>query len=140
MIWLAILLIIVLALCGLPLFAVIGAFALLGFYALDTEGAVVLIEFYRLVDSPVLLSIPLFTFAGYLFSESKTPQRLVRLTGAGLSAGRTRHRRAGRFCPVHCIYWRVWRHHHRPRRPALSGFGASQVPRTLLARFGHHQR
>ena len=31
---------------------------------------------------PVLLAIPLFTFAGYLLSESEAPSRLVRLTQA----------------------------------------------------------
>ncbi len=31
---------------------------------------------------PILLAIPLFTFAGYLLSESKAPGRLVRLTSA----------------------------------------------------------
>ncbi len=29
---------------------------------------------------PVLLAIPLFTFAGYLLGESRAPERLVRLT------------------------------------------------------------
>jgi TRAP-type C4-dicarboxylate transport system permease large subunit len=29
---------------------------------------------------PILLSIPMFTFAGYLFAESRMPERLVRLT------------------------------------------------------------
>ena len=36
----------------------------------------------RLATSPILIAIPMFTFAGYLFSESKTPQRLVRLTSS----------------------------------------------------------
>jgi tripartite ATP-independent transporter DctM subunit len=31
---------------------------------------------------PILTAIPLFTFAGYILSESKAPQRLVRLTNA----------------------------------------------------------
>ena len=33
---------------------------------------------------PMLSAIPLFTFAGYLLSESNAPQRLVRLTDAML--------------------------------------------------------
>ena len=40
------------------------------------------IEFYRIAEMPVLLAIPLFTFAGYLLGESRAPQRLVRLTTA----------------------------------------------------------
>ena len=31
---------------------------------------------------PILLAIPLFTFAGYLLGESNAPHRLVRLTNA----------------------------------------------------------
>jgi C4-dicarboxylate transporter DctM subunit len=73
-----------LALLGAPLFAVIFAAALLGFYASDIDLAAVPIEFYRLADMPVLLAIPLFTFAGYLLSESRAPRRLVRLTQAWL--------------------------------------------------------
>ena len=73
-----------LALLGAPLFAVIFAAALLGFYASDIDLAAVPIEFYRLADMPVLLAIPLFTFAGYLLSESRAPGRLVRLTQAWL--------------------------------------------------------
>ena len=40
------------------------------------------IEFYGIAEMPILLAIPLFTFAGYLLSESGAPRRLVRLTGA----------------------------------------------------------
>lgn len=71
-----------LALLGMPLFAVIAALALLGFYAAEINLSVVAIEIYRLVDSPVLVAIPLFTFAGYLLSESQASHRLVRLTDA----------------------------------------------------------
>ena len=73
-----------LALLGAPLFAVIAAAALLGFYRADIDLSAVMIEFYRLGEMPVLLSIPLFTFAGYLLSESNAPNRLVNLTGAML--------------------------------------------------------
>lgn len=76
------LLLILLALCGAPLFAVIGASALWGFHQSDIDLSVVVIEFFRLAEMPVLLAIPLFTFAGYLLSESGAPHRLVRLTEA----------------------------------------------------------
>ena len=81
MTWLSLLLI-VLALMGAPLFVVIAAGALLGFYQADIDLSVVAIEFFRIAEMPVLLAIPFFTFAGYLLSESKAPQRLVRLTRA----------------------------------------------------------
>ncbi|MCG8014223.1 MAG: TRAP transporter large permease subunit [Candidatus Thiodiazotropha weberae] len=71
---------ILLALSGAPLFAVIGAGALWGFYQSEIDLSVVGIEFFRLAETPVLLAIPLFTFAGYLLSEGNAPSRLVRLT------------------------------------------------------------
>ncbi len=74
------LLLIFLALLGTPLFIIIAASALLGFYRSEIDLSVVTIEFYRIAEMPVLLAIPLFTFAGYLLSESQAPQRLVRVT------------------------------------------------------------
>jgi C4-dicarboxylate transporter, DctM subunit len=73
---------VLLALLGMPLFAVIGAAALLGFHAADVDLSVAAIELYRLAEMPTLLAIPLFTFAGYLLSESGAPVRLVALTRA----------------------------------------------------------
>jgi tripartite ATP-independent transporter DctM subunit len=40
---------------------------------------------YTLATQPVLLTIPLFTFAGYLMAESGAPERLVRLSRALLA-------------------------------------------------------
>jgi len=79
--WVALLLIL-LALLGVPLFVVIAASALWGFYLADIDLSVVAIEFFRIAEMPILLAIPLFTFAGYLLSESKAPQRLVTLSRA----------------------------------------------------------
>jgi tripartite ATP-independent transporter DctM subunit len=76
------LLLILLALLGAPLFVIIAASAMLGFYRSEVDLSVVAIEFYRIAEMPVLLAIPLFTFAGYLLSESQAPQRLVRVTHA----------------------------------------------------------
>jgi tripartite ATP-independent transporter DctM subunit len=73
---------IILALLGAPLFAVIAASALFGFYQADVDLSVIAIEIYRIAEMPVLLAIPLFTFAGYLLSESRAPHRLVQLTRA----------------------------------------------------------
>lgn len=72
------------ALIGAPLFAVIAAATMLGFYSNGINLQTVAIELYRLVDTSVLLALPLFAFAGYLLSESKTSHRLVRLTQAFL--------------------------------------------------------
>ncbi|WP_455205348.1 TRAP transporter large permease [Kaarinaea lacus] len=70
----------IIAIVGAPLFAVIAASAMLGFYSEDIDLAVIAIEIYRLAETPVLLAIPLFTFAGYILGESQAPQRLVYLT------------------------------------------------------------
>lgn len=72
--------IIALALFGTPLFVVISTVALLLFYFAGIDSSAVIIELYRLASQPILLAIPLFTFAGYLLAESKTPQRLVKLS------------------------------------------------------------
>ncbi|MEJ1354727.1 MAG: TRAP transporter large permease subunit [Candidatus Sedimenticola sp. (ex Thyasira tokunagai)] len=76
------LLLLLLALLGAPLFTIIAASAMLGFYSSEVDLSVVAIEFFRIAEMPILLAIPLFTFAGYLLGESKAPQRLVRLTHA----------------------------------------------------------
>ena len=68
-----------LALAGAPLFTVIGGAALLGFQGLSIDPAAVMVELYRMANAPVLLAIPLFTFAGYLLAESQAPRRLLNL-------------------------------------------------------------
>jgi tripartite ATP-independent transporter DctM subunit len=75
-------LLLVVALLGAPLFAVIAASALLGFHREGIDLSVVAIEIYRLAEMPALVAIPLFTFAGYVLGESRAPDRLVRLTRA----------------------------------------------------------
>lgn len=69
-----------LALLGCPLFIVISAFALLSFYSVGIDISVVIIEMSRLSDTPLLLSLPLFIFAGTILSESGAPQRILRLS------------------------------------------------------------
>ncbi|HET6593094.1 MAG TPA: TRAP transporter large permease subunit, partial [Xanthomonadales bacterium] len=73
---------ILLALLGAPLFAIIAASALWGFWKSGIDLQVIAIEFFGIAEMPILLAIPLFTFAGYLLSESNAPHRLVRLTRA----------------------------------------------------------
>lgn len=66
-----------LALLRTPLFIVIGALALISFYSADIDISVVIIEMSRLADTPLLVSLPLFIFAGVLLSESKAPKRML---------------------------------------------------------------
>jgi len=73
-----------LAVFGAPLFAVIAGSALMGFYSQESDLMVVALEIQSIASMPFLAAIPLFTFAGYLLSESNAPKRLVRLTGAML--------------------------------------------------------
>jgi tripartite ATP-independent transporter DctM subunit len=71
-----------LAFVGAPLFSIIGAIALLAFTAAGIDTSAVIVELYRLASAPTLIAIPLFTFAGYVLAESKTPRRLVDLSRA----------------------------------------------------------
>ncbi|MBT3204127.1 MAG: TRAP transporter large permease subunit [Gammaproteobacteria bacterium] len=73
-------LLILLAIMRTPLFAVIAASAMLGLYSEEIDLSVISIEVYRLAEMPVLLAIPLFTFAGYMLGEGQASQRLVNLT------------------------------------------------------------
>lgn len=70
------------AVCGAPLFVFFGGLALLLFWSVGIDTSAVIIEMYRMASAPTLVAIPLFTFAGYLMAESKTPQRLVNLSRA----------------------------------------------------------
>ena len=70
-----IIVLLLLAALGAPLFALIAAIALFGFNAAGQPGTAVAIEFYRLADMPALIAIPLFTLAGYLLAESQAPPK-----------------------------------------------------------------
>ena len=73
---------VLLAVLGAPLFAIIAAGALLGFSRAGVDLTAVPIEIYGIAETPILLAIPLFTFAGYVLSESRAAARLVRLSSA----------------------------------------------------------
>jgi tripartite ATP-independent transporter DctM subunit len=72
------------AIMGAPIFAVFSMLALCSFYFADIQVSAVTVEMLRLSSHPTLLAIPLFTFAGYLMAESKTPSRLLNLAQAAL--------------------------------------------------------
>ncbi|GJL78358.1 MAG: hypothetical protein NPINA01_13470 [Nitrospinaceae bacterium] len=82
--------IIILAFLGTPLYAVIGLGALLAFHYAEIDPAAIFIELYRVTSNPTLVAIPLFTFAGFILANGKTPDRLTRLSQAflgGLTGG-----------------------------------------------------
>lgn len=73
---------IVLALLGAPLFTILAGAAIVGFTQQEIDLTILGVELYRLVDTPILLALPLFTYAGYILGEGQTAHRLVRLMRA----------------------------------------------------------
>jgi C4-dicarboxylate transporter, DctM subunit len=74
-----------LALFGLPLFGVLAIVSFLCLHFVAGLSLSLLVgEMYRLASIPVLIAIPLFTFAGYILAESRAPARLVNLSQAFL--------------------------------------------------------
>lgn len=79
---------VLLAFLGVPLFAIMGGGASVAWLSIDDPTR----QFVRFVagdvlqdkfaGSPILVTIPLFTFVGYLMAESKTPERIVRASRA----------------------------------------------------------
>lgn len=67
------------AVLGAPIFVVLGGAALMFFYADFVPVASIPAETYRLVTSPSIPAIPLFTLAGFILAESRASERLVRL-------------------------------------------------------------
>ncbi len=69
---------------GAPLFTVFSGLTLFLLFFGHIDSSAMIIEMYRIATTPILVAIPLFTFAGYLLSESKAPRRLIGLTDAFL--------------------------------------------------------
>ena len=67
---------------GAPIFIVISGLALYLFFSSQIDSSAMIIEMHRMVTTPILVAIPLFTFAGYLLSESGAPRRLIRFSDA----------------------------------------------------------
>jgi len=67
---------------GAPIFAVVSGLGLFLLFSGQIDSSAMIIEMYRMATTPVLVAIPLFTFAGYLLSESGAAKRLVRLSDA----------------------------------------------------------
>ena len=77
--WLSILIIILTLYKGAPIFVGMGGLAILFFWQDYTPLSAISAETYRIVVSPTLSTIPLFTLAGYILADSKASERLVRL-------------------------------------------------------------
>jgi len=72
-----ILLLILAALSGTPIFAAIGGIALVMLQATGGEPEAVPIQIYSALTDSDLIAIPLFTLTGFFLSESKAGERLV---------------------------------------------------------------
>ena len=62
---------------GAPIFIVLSGFGILFFWYDYVPISAVIAESYRIVVSPHLATIPLFTLAGYFLAESKASDRLI---------------------------------------------------------------
>jgi tripartite ATP-independent transporter DctM subunit len=67
------------AVAGVPIFTLLGAAALLLFRGDGVTIAAIPAETYRIVASPILPTIPIFTLVGLLLAEGRSSERLVRL-------------------------------------------------------------
>ena len=136
--------ILLLALIGAPLLAIFAAAAMFFFAALPDaplSGAAADIFSEKFAESPLLVTIPLFTFAGYLMAESGTPRRLVRVSRAwfgwmpgGLAVVLLDDERL-----LHDLHRRQRNHHRGNRRPTLSGSDQRQLPGAIQLGSGHER-
>ncbi len=69
----------IVAVCGAPIFAVLGGAGLLLFWHADIPIAAVALDHYRMVINPSLPAIPLFTLAGFALASGDAPARLTEL-------------------------------------------------------------
>ena len=79
-----VILLLVFAALGVPLFVIIGAGGLVAVWSAGLDPAVLLVEMMRLASSPNLVAIPLFTLAGVVLSKGGAAKRLVKLFNAAL--------------------------------------------------------
>lgn len=77
-------LVVIFALIGSPIFVIMTLISAIAFTFADIELSAIAIEIYKMASAPTLLTIPLFTFAGYLMAESKSPERLLKLASGAL--------------------------------------------------------
>ncbi len=79
LIWPGVTALFVAAILGAPIFILLGGVTLLLLFVDGTPAAAIPVETYRLVVSPSIPAIPLFTLAGYILAEGGASRRLVRL-------------------------------------------------------------
>lgn len=78
-----IILFLIMTFLGAPMFAILASFGLLGFYLSGIQSAALIVDIYsHFSNNPVLYTIPIFTFAGFILAESKASLRIVNFSQA----------------------------------------------------------
>lgn len=77
-VWPSIIVLITAMLLGAPVFVVLAGIAAALFFNSSGDTTVIPNETYTMLTGPVIPTIPLFTLAGFILSESKAGERLVR--------------------------------------------------------------
>jgi C4-dicarboxylate transporter, DctM subunit len=77
--WPGLVVLIVSAVCGMPIFGLLGGIAVFLFLAQGDSAATALIGSYDQLTSDGLAALPLFTLAGFLLAEGRSSDRLLRL-------------------------------------------------------------
>ena len=86
-VWPLMILLLIATVLGAPIFVTLSGAAMIlfwgpGYYAPDEVGPILALNLYDLVGSPMLITLPLFTLAGYLLAQGQSSQRLIRLIKA----------------------------------------------------------
>ena len=118
----AIVALIVATILGAPVFTTLGGLALVFFWGEEVPIASIPVETYRMVVSPTLPTIPLFTLAGYFLAEGGASKRLVRVFQA--LTGRIR-------CEPRPTRSMARRRHPNRRATQAGDAGASRSPASI---------
>lgn len=78
-VWIGLSILFISAILGAPIFVFLGGAALLLFWSEGVTTSAIPTEMYRIVVSPVFPTIPLFTLAGFILSESNASERFVKV-------------------------------------------------------------
>ncbi|EDY84027.1 TRAP transporter, DctM subunit subfamily, putative [Verrucomicrobiia bacterium DG1235] len=86
-VWPLLILVLIATVLGAPIFVTLAGSALVlfwgwGGYYPEEVGPILALNLYDLVKSPMLVTLPLFTLAGYLLAQGNSSQRLIRLINA----------------------------------------------------------
>ncbi len=86
-VWPLLSLVLVATVLGAPIFVTLAGAALVlfwgwGGYYPEEVGPILALNLYDLVKSPMLVTLPLFTLAGYLLAQGNSSKRLIRLINA----------------------------------------------------------